>query len=219
MIDGSGPQRRELATAGDIELVAALRRNDERAFEVLVDRYHAALTHLAMAYVGDRAAAEDAAQDAWIALLNGLDRFAERASLRTWLFGILINCARSSRRKTARSLSFSDLADTLNGSDAAFDPDRFLPAGYRWEGHWSAPPEAWPEERLLEEEALSMVHQAIAHLPPRQRAVLTLRDIEGWPSTEICALFGISDANERVLLHRARGKVRRELAQYLAPSG
>lgn len=200
--------------ATDHELVQALRAHDERAFAALVDRYHASLVRLAMVYVGDRAAAEDAAQEAWLGLLSGIDRFGERASLRTWLFSILINCARAGRRRNARATPFSELED--HDSGPAVDPERFHGAGHRWEGHWSVPPRDWPEERLLSAEIEDRLAEAVAHLPPRQRAVLLLRDIEGWPPDEICRLFRITGANERVLLHRARAHVRRELETYLS---
>lgn len=200
---------------GDHELVQALRDHDERAFAAIVDRYHASLVRLAMIYVGDRAAAEDVAQEAWLGLLGGLDRFAERASLRTWLYGILVNCARASRRKTGRAVPFSDLYH--EGDDGpTVEPERFHGSGHRWAGHWSVPPEEWPEERLLSNEIGGYLRQALSHLPPRQRAVLTLRDIEGWSASDICRLLDISEANERVLLHRARAHVRRELETYLA---
>lgn len=208
------PTRLDLLAARDHELVAALRRGDERVFVLLVDRYHAAMVRLALAYVADRAAAEDVAQEAWLGMLRGLDGFAERASLKTWLFGILVNCARASRRRDRRSVPFSDLSGDDEGPTV--DPERFLPDGHRWAGHWSAPPVEWPEDHLLSLEVGGYLERALAHLPDRQRAVVTLRDIEGWPPVDICTLFGISPENERVLLHRGRAAIRRELERYLA---
>lgn len=204
----------QLSPARDHELVAALRRGDERVFAELVDRHHAAMVRLALTYLSDRAAAEDVAQEAWLGMLRGLDGFAGRASLKTWLFGILVNCARARRRRDRRSIPFSDFPADDDGPTV--DPDRFLPSGHRWEGHWSAPPAEWPEDHLLSREIGGYLERALAHLPDRQRAVVTLRDIEGWPPSEICALFDISPGNERVLLHRARAAIRRELEGYLA---
>ena len=198
---------RHVLSGDDQAVVAALRRGDERAFAELVDRHHAAMVRVALAWVPDRVAAEDVAQEAWLAMLRGLDRYAGRASLRTWLFGILVNCARAHRRRDRRSIPFSDLAPA--GEDATVDPERFLPAGHRWAGHWATPPDEWPEDRLLAVEIRGYVEQALVHLPDRQRAVVVLRDIEGWSAPEICELFGISAGNERVLLHRGRAAIRR----------
>jgi RNA polymerase sigma-70 factor (ECF subfamily) len=213
-VDPFDPVSPNRPAARDSELVAALRRGDERVVATLVDRYHAAMVRLALTYVGDRATAEDVAQEAWLGMLRGLGDFAGRASLKTWLFGILVNCARARRRRDRRSVPFSDLPGVDAGPTV--DPDRFLPADHRWAGHWATPPAEWPEGRLLSLEIGGYLEQALAHLPDRQRAVLTLRDIEGWPAAEICTLFDISPANERVLLHRARARVRRELERYLA---
>ncbi len=172
------------------------------------------MVRLALAWVPDRAAAEDVAQEAWLGMLRGLDGYAGRASLKTWLFGILVNCARARSRRDRRSIAFSDLA--ADDDDVTVDPDRFLPAGHRWDGHWATPPADWPEDRLLSLEVRDQVERALTRLPDRQRAVVILRDVEGWPPSEICALIGISPGNERVLLHRARAAVRRELEQYLS---
>jgi RNA polymerase sigma-70 factor (ECF subfamily) len=210
------PHSRHRSLAGDQAVVAALRRGDEGAFAELVDRYHAAMVRLALAYVPDRAAAEDVAQEAWLGMLRGLDGYAGRASLKTWLFGILVNCARARRRRERRSIPFSELPSDDEG--ATVDPERFLPSERRWAGHWATPPTEWPEDRLLSAEVRAYLEMALAHLPDRQRAVVMLRDVEGWPPAEICALFGISPGNERVLLHRARAAIRRELEQYLAQS-
>ena len=202
----------------DSELVDALRHGDERAFVQLVNRYHPALVRLALAYVDDRAVAEDVAQEAWLGMLRGLDAFAGRASLRTWLFQILVNCARASRRRESRSVAFSDLRDPGIEETQSVDPERFHPEDHRWAGHWSVPPQEWPEARTLAAEIGVCLDVALSHLPARQRAILTLRDVEGWRTSEICELFGISESNERVLLHRARVHVRRELETYLAQS-
>jgi RNA polymerase sigma-70 factor (ECF subfamily) len=210
------PAGRYSPRPADQAVVAALRRGDERAFAELVDRYHAAMVRLALAWVPDRAAAEDVAQEAWLGMLRGLDGYAERASLKTWLFGILVNCARARRRRERRSIPFSDLP--IDDEGATVDPDRFLPAEHRWAAHWATPPVEWPEDHLLSAEVEGFLELALSHLPDRQRAVVVLRDIEGWSSSEICAVFGISPGNERVLLHRARAAIRRELEQYLTQS-
>jgi RNA polymerase sigma-70 factor (ECF subfamily) len=210
------PVNRDPALARDRAVVAALRRGDEGAFVELVDRYHASMVRLALAWVTDRAAAEDTAQEAWLGMLRGLDSYAERASLKTWLFGILVNCARARQRRDRRSIPFSDLPPDRD--EATVDPDRFLPQGHRWAGHWATPPADWPEDHLLSSEVRAHLERALTHLPNRQRAVVILRDVEGWPSSEICALIGISPGNERVLLHRARATIRRELEQYLTQS-
>lgn len=206
----------ETSSPRDQELVMALRRGDERAFAELVDQYHSVMVRLALVYVHDRASAEDVAQEAWLGMLRGLDRFAGRASLKTWIFGILVNCARARSRRERRSVPFSDFPEDDDGPTV--DPDRFLPSGHRWAGHWSTPPAEWPEDQMLAREIVGYLHEALERLPERQRAVVTLRDIEGWPPAEICALFGISSANERVLLHRGRAAIRRELGSYLSQS-
>ena len=198
----------------DAHLVTALRNGDEAAFAALVERYHPALVRLAQAYVRDRAVAEEVAQEAWLGMLTSLSRFAGRASLKTWLFGILINCARASRRREAHAIPFSAFDDEA-GDGPSVAADRFLPAGHRWAGHWAAPPQPWPEEHLLAEEIGTHVARAIDALPPHQRAVLTLRDIEGWTTAEVCETLAISEANARVLLHRARSRVRQALEDYL----
>jgi RNA polymerase sigma-70 factor (ECF subfamily) len=197
------------------DLIRALRQGDERAFEEMVDRYHAALVSLAMAYVHDRAVAEDVAQDAWLGLLQSLPRFEERSSVKTWLFRILTNCAKANRRREARTVPFSTFGDFREDGVPVVGPERFLPSDHQWAGHWAVPPEEWPEEHLLEAETDAFLQQAIAHLPPTQRVVLTLRDIEGWTSSDVCEALEISDVNQRVLLHRARSHIRHELDTYM----
>lgn len=199
--------------ADDMTVVAALRQGDETVFAALVERYHAALVRLALTYVHDRAVAEEVAQEAWLGMLTGLPRFAGRASLRTWLFQILINCARASHRREAHAIPFSTLGD--NDDAPCVDPERFHAHGHRWAGHWCAPPQPWPEEHLLAAEVGNEVESAIRRLPPHQRAVLVLRDVEGLTAAEACEVLGITAANERVLLHRARSRVRQALETYL----
>ena len=200
-------------------LVDALRRGDEAAFVTLVDRHGAALLHLARTFVRDRAVAEEVVQETWMAVLNGIDRFEGRSSLKTWIFQIVSNRARTRAVRERRSAPFSALPADGDCIEAAVDADRFRGDGHRWAGHWAAEPSDWgrlPEELLLGRETLMRVHEAIELLPPRQADVILLRDVEGWQPDEVCAALGISDGNQRILLHRARSKVRAALERYFA---
>jgi RNA polymerase sigma-70 factor (ECF subfamily) len=221
-VEHLSPAASRPAPAGaEADLVAALRSGDERAFVALVDRYQAALLRLAVTFVRDRAVAEEVVQETWLAVLGGVDRFEGRASLKTWIFQILSNRARTRGVRERRSAPFSALAAAEDADDAILDADRFLPEGHRWVGHWAAAPTDWPEERVLGDEAMQCVREAIEQLPPRQAHVLVLRDVEGWDSEEVCDALGLTDGNQRILLHRARGRVRAALEQYLgegAPS-
>jgi RNA polymerase sigma-70 factor, ECF subfamily len=204
----------------DEELLLALRRRDEQAFTALVDRYHGRLVRLARLFVANQAVAEEVAQETWIGVLQGIDRFEGRSSFRTWLFRILTNQARRRGQREARSLPFAAFSgqDDADDAEPAVAPDRFLPAGDEWAGHWVSYPANWgetPEERFLSHETRGLVQQAIDALPPQQRIVITMRDVEGLPSEEVCNALGISETNQRVLLHRARSKVRGQLEQYL----
>ncbi|HEX5497665.1 MAG TPA: sigma-70 family RNA polymerase sigma factor [Thermomicrobiales bacterium] len=214
-----GGERTPPAFADEHALVGRLRARDEEAFRALLDGRHAALVRLAGAYVADRDVAEDVAQETWIAVLQGIDRFEGRSSLTTWIFGILINQARRRGRREGRSIPFSALAAAeLDDGEPLLPAARFLPAGHRWAGHWASPPRSWddaPEERLLGREAESQIAAAIDALPPAQRLVIAMRDVHGCSAGEVCGALGLTDANQRVLLHRARTKVRRALARYL----
>jgi len=196
--------------------VAAIRQGDEQAFEQLIDRYHRSLVRIATLFVRDNDIAEEVAQETWIGVLRGLESFAGRSSFRTWLFGILANQARRRGERERRFIPFSALARPPEAeAEPAVDPDRFLPEGHQWAGHWAAPPAPWPdlpEERYLSTEICAEIDQAIAVLPPNQRAVITLRDIEGWEAGEVCNALTLSETNQRVLLHRARSRVRGALA-------
>ncbi|HEY7257845.1 MAG TPA: sigma-70 family RNA polymerase sigma factor [Gaiellales bacterium] len=207
-----------IATPEDLRTVAALRAGDERVFRELVERYHASLIRVALLYVRTRAVAEEVVQDTWIGVLRSLPRFEGRSSLRTWIFRILANQARTRARREARSVPFSSLAGDDDDSPTV-DPDRFLAADHpAFPGHWASPPQSWaarPEEELLARETRELVLAAIEALPPSQRAVISLRDVEGWSSEEVCDLLEISEGNQRVLLHRARAKVREALEEYL----
>ena len=207
------------APGGDDALVAALRRGDEAAVVELVARHQAPLLRLARSFVRDRAVAEEVVQETWLAVLDGIDRFEGRSSLKTWLFQILSNRARTRAVREHRSAPFSALAGDERDDEAAVDADRFRPPDDRWAGHWAAAPSDWaglPEERLLGRETLEQVREAIGELPPRQANVLVLRDVEGWEPEEVCDALGLSPGNQRILLHRARSKVRAALESYLA---
>lgn len=198
--------------------LAALRAGDEAAFLALVEQYHAALVRLATTYVGNPALAEDVAQETWVRALRGLERFEGRSSLKTWLFRILTNTALTYAKRAGREVTFSDLAG--NDDEPAVEPEKFLPASDPdWAGHWAAPPQPWPAEglegRVERRELLRQVEAAIADLPPNQRAVITLHDVEGWAASDICNVLGLSETNQRVLLHRARARVRRALARFI----
>jgi len=210
-----------VASAADLRLVEALRRGDEAAFTSLIKAHHAAMLRLAQIFVSDRATAEDVVQEAWIGVLRGLDRFEGRSSLKTWIFRILTNCAKTRGQREERSLPFSAVWNPdAEPDEPAVEPDRFRPADDpKWAGHWNSFPHSWadiPEERLLAQETLATIRRAIEALPPSQREVITLRDVESWSAEEICNVLRISETNQRVLLHRARSKVRRALEQYLS---
>jgi RNA polymerase sigma-70 factor (ECF subfamily) len=204
------------------ELLEALRRGDEAAFVRLVATLHGSMLGLAMVHVGDRAVAEEVVQDAWLGVLGQLDRFEGRSSLRTWVLRIVANRAKTRAVRERRTVPFSALAGgDPEADEPAVDPDRFLPAGHRWAGHWASPPVSWrevPEELLLSRETMAEVERAVATLPAAQRAVLVLRDVEGLTATEACQLLDLTEGNQRVLLHRGRSKVRAALERYLDPT-
>jgi RNA polymerase sigma-70 factor (ECF subfamily) len=204
----------------DRALVERLRAGDETAFAELVDAYGAAMLRVARMYVRDRTVAEEVVQETWLAVLDGIDRFEGRSSLKTWLFRILTNRAKTRATRERRTVPVSALAGAeASGGEPAVDPDRFVDAAAaRFPSSWSAPPATWstvPEERLLSQETLSRIADAIEALPETQREVIRLRDVEGWSAAEVAAALDISDGNQRVLLHRARSKVRAALEDYL----
>ena len=207
-----------MAVAGSTEaqLLEALRAGDEAAFAQLVREYQPSLVRVARIYVSTQAAAEEVAAETWLAVLNGLDRFEGRSSLKTWIFRILTNIAKTRAQRDGRTLPFSALQDPGRVPEAALDADRFLdPQHPRWPGHWAVRPEPWPEDALIAAETQAVVAEAIEALPPAQRAVISLRDVEGWSSEEVRNALELSETNQRVLLHRARSKVRRALESYL----
>jgi RNA polymerase sigma-70 factor (ECF subfamily) len=198
-------------------LVAALRRGDADAFAALVDRHSPAMIRVALAYVPSREAAEEAVQETWIAVMRGLDGFEGRASLKTWIFSILAHVAMRSGRRERRSVPFSALAAAEDTGEPTVDPDRFLPADHElYPGHWALMPVRWPtpEEGLLAGETRAVIAAAIAELPVAQRTVIALRDIEGWSSDDVRDALAISAGNQRVLLHRARSRVRAAIERY-----
>jgi RNA polymerase sigma-70 factor (ECF subfamily) len=200
----------------DRELVEALRAGDEDAFRDLVREYQPSLVRVARIYVPTQAAAEEVAAETWLAVLNGLDRFEGRSSLRTWIYRILTNIAKTRAVRDRRTLPFSALQEPGRVPEAAVDADRFLdPEHPRWPGHWAVKPEAWPEDALLAAETRARLAEAIEALPATQRAVISLRDLEGWSSEEVRNALDLSETNQRVLLHRARSKVRAALEDYL----
>ena len=199
-------------------LIRALRAKDEAAFEALITRYHPTLVRLAQMYVADRATAEDMAQETWLGVLRGLDRFEGRSSLKTWLFRILTNRAKTRGQRERRSIPFSAWED----ADSPTVPsERFIHDDPEWKGHWAIEPRGWdtlPEARVQSQETFSIIRRAIEALPLTQREVITLRDVEGWPAVEVCNALEISETNQRVLLHRARAKVRQALEHYFEDS-
>ncbi len=221
-IEQPGPRVETKKEGDDQALLDALLRGEESAFGLLVDRYYNSMIRLAMLYVQDRTVAEEVVQETWVGVLNGLDRFERRSSLRTWIFRILTNQAKTRGKKEARTVPFSALMP--EGDDAegpSVDPSRFRPPNDPiWPGHWSATgaPASWegaPEEQLLSKETRAHIRKALDSLPPAQREIIMLRDVEGWSSEEVCNVLVISETNQRVLLHRARSKTRQALEDYL----
>ncbi|RMH07012.1 MAG: sigma-70 family RNA polymerase sigma factor [Nitrospirae bacterium] len=208
--------------SNEAQLIEALRRGDETAFARLIDTYSGALLRVAMAYVPTRDVAEEVVQETWLGVLEGLDRFEARSSLKTWIFKILTNRAKTRGTRESRYEAVGLQTESASGADEpAVDPARFRQQGL-FKHHWAIMPTAWeettPERLLLSKESRAYIEQAIAALPPGQRQVITLRDIEGFTAQETCNILGITETNQRVLLHRARSKVRRALEQYLETS-
>jgi RNA polymerase sigma-70 factor, ECF subfamily len=207
----------------DAELVEALRRGDEPAFRALVDELTPALMRVALAHVPSRAVAEEVVQDTWVGVIKGIDRFEGRSALRTWIFQILLNTARTRGQREKRTLPFSFFrrGGEEGRDEPAVDADRFQGRRDANPGHWSRPPVEWssPEEKLASDGAREVLLQAVAELPPRQREVITLRDIQGYSAAEVCNALELTETNQRVLLHRARSKVRAALERYFDAGG
>ena len=200
----------------DAQLVEGLRAGDEAAFAVLMRMYGAGMLRVAQMFVSSRSVAEEVVQEAWLGVFKGIERFEGRSSLKTWIFRIVANTAKTRGVREARSVPFSSLGGDEN--ETTVSPDRFLGDGERFPGHWAVPPGSWagvPEARLLAAETMDVIRREIERLPPSQRAVLELRDIEGWSADEVCNALDLTETNGRVLLHRARAKVRAALEEYL----
>jgi RNA polymerase sigma-70 factor (ECF subfamily) len=205
-----------LASPADLALVERLRAGDEVAFMMLVEQHQAAMLRIARMYVSSRAVAEEVVQEAWLGILKGLDRFEGRSSLRTWMYRIVANVAKTRGQRDGRTIPFS----ALEGADAGsgVDPAWFESQSERSPGGWRTFPDDWrgiPEDRLAAHETFEHIGRAIDDLPPMQAEVLRLRDVLGWSSEEVRNALDLSETNQRVLLHRARGRVRRALHDYL----
>jgi RNA polymerase sigma-70 factor, ECF subfamily len=197
-------------------LIESLKAGDERAFARLLDEYSPALFRVAMTHVGTRSVAEEVVQETWLGVINGIDRFEGRSSLKTWIFRILTNIANTRGPRERRMVPFSALGPAED-DEPSVDADRFFPPDHaRYPDHWALGPTAWetPEEGLLSGETREVILRAIDELPDAQRTVVTLRDVQGWSPEEVCDALQVSDGNQRVLLHRARTKIRAALESY-----
>lgn len=202
--------------ADEAELLARLRGGDERAFESVVQSFYPSMIAIARGYVRSGAVAEEVVQEAWLGVLKGLDRFEGRSSLRTWVLQIVANIARTRAVREARSVPFSSVVP--ESAEPAIAPERFRGSDDPFPGHWRSYPTDWrtiPEQKLLSGETVELVQRAIAELPETQRLVITLRDVTGCSADEVCETLGVSAANQRVLLHRARARVRARLERHI----
>jgi RNA polymerase sigma-70 factor (ECF subfamily) len=211
----------------EFELIELLRAGDETAFMLLVEKYHRTMVRLAVSYVRDIRIAEEVVQDVWVGVLRGVHRFEGRSSLKTWIFRILTNCAKSRGKHEGNYRLFADYGNFVKADNMPDDDEYattlaqyFDPSEGEWLDHWLDFPQQWPslpEEQAIWQEIQACVRQRIDQLPPNQRAVITLRDLEGWTAHEVCTTLEISQENQRILLHRARSKVRLALEQYFNP--
>jgi RNA polymerase sigma-70 factor (ECF subfamily) len=206
-----------LTKAGDA-LIARLRRGDEGAFDELVNQHHGTLIRMAMGYVADREVAEEVVQDTWMAVIESLNRFEGRSSLRTWICGILIHKAKDRGVREKRHTTFSAFESYDDDNDDAVDPSRFQQTG-EWAGHWSFPPQPWddrtPEKLLASKQTVDSMQRAIEALPANLKEVLILRDVEGVEAKEVCEMLKITETNLYVRLHRARERVRVAVETYM----
>lgn len=205
-------------------ILKLLRAGDEAIFTWLVEQYHASLVRLATLFVQDGALGEELAQETWLAVVQGVKRFEGRSSLKTWIFTILTNKAKTRSQREKRVVAFSDMEGPLRAAhQPTVDPKRFNDASAeKWSDHWAteSKPTSWasiPEDQLISQETMGLINQVIKDLPETQRAVITLRDIHELSSAEVCNALGVSETNQRVLLHRARARVRQALEDYLQP--
>ena len=209
-------------TKSDSQLVLELANGSERAFERLVEQHHGALIRMAMKYVATREAAEEVAQDTWIAVIDGIRRFEGRSSLQSWIFAILIHKAKDRGVRDSTQVTFSDWESYDDDGDEAVDPARFHVSG-ELAGHWALPPQPWneqtPERLLASKQAFAALNKAIEQLPRGLREVLMLKDVEGLESPEICQRLGITDTNLYVRLHRARERVRESVENSMLGRG
>ena len=199
----------------DPAFLARLRAGDGGAYRQLIRRFHASLVSVANSIIGSRAQAEEVVQDAWLAVFNGIGRFEGRSSLATWLFSIVLNRARTRASREARLVGLPGILDGAQGNERAVDVTEFQP-----DGHWIETPRLWdelnPERVVAGRQLWAHVQEAIERLPAGQRAVIVLRDMEGHEAEEACTLLGISAENQRVLLHRARGRIRKTIDALVA---
>jgi RNA polymerase sigma-70 factor (ECF subfamily) len=204
------------ATADDQRIIAGLRAGNEAVFAEMVDKYHGSLVRVAMRYTPSRAVAEEVVQDTWLGVIEGIDRFEGRSTVKTWLYRILIYRARARGERERRTVPMSALAN--DDSAPSVPTERFRGSDALWAGHWATPPQRWDgdaEQRLLAGEARQIIDAVIAELPPAQREVIVMRDLSQFSAAEVCDLLDVTEANQRVLLHRARSRVRAALEQYL----
>lgn len=205
------------------QLIDGLRRGDASAFEELVGLYSPALMRLALLHVPSRAIAEEVVQDTWLAVVSGIDRFEGRSALRTWVVQILLNKARTRGGREHKVVPFASLRrrDEEGRAEPSVPPTRFQGRRGEAPGAWAQPPGRWaePDAVLDTAELRSVMLDAIRELPPRQRDVIALRDLQGWSAEEACNALGLSETNQRVLLHRARSSVRSAVEEHLADAG
>src|SRR5713226_1788857 len=206
--------------SADADFIDRLRGGDEAAFVCLVNTYSASLRRVALAFVANDAVADEVVQETWLAVLTGLARFERRSSVKTWIFKILTNRAKTRAIREKRTINFSELENPSEPDQPAVDPARFLPASHSiWPGHWASPPEHWSasaEDAVVGRETMGVLQRGLESLPPAQRIVVALRDVHGWPAAEVCVVLGLSEANQRVLLHRGRSRLRGALEVYFA---
>lgn len=220
--DGARDAPAANSAADEARLIASLLKGDEAVFMRLVEQYQAAMVRLAQVYVRDRAVAEEVAQDAWVAVLRSLRQFEGRSSFKTWLFHILVNAARTRSQRERRSVPFSALApdaDSPLDEEPSVAPERFRSGGDPYAGGWITLPQPWddlPEASADSREIRERIAAAIERLPASQQSVIRLRDIEGYSAEDVCQMLGVSEGNQRVLLHRARSRVRQALESYFA---
>jgi RNA polymerase sigma-70 factor (ECF subfamily) len=210
---------RPAGTPEELRTVEALRAGDEQAFVEVVRRYSPTMMRVALLYVSSPAVADEVVQEAWKGVISGIGRFEGRSTLRTWLFRVLTDIAKTRGERERRSVPYSALvAGELDADEPAVEPDRFLKSASRWPDFWFSSPRRWrelPEACLLSQQTRELLKHAVDSLPAVQRAVIVLRDIEGWRAQEVCELLGVTEGHQRVLLHRARAKARRALEEHL----